>query len=93
MVSAGLLGAAYCLFSDDSCSDAAAKVGYYGAQIAIHKKEFDDKNIRLNSIQQRYTLMEEEKRPFLVQKSSTSEEIEALKLQIDALACKRIFCL
>lgn len=93
LTGAGILGAAYCIFGDDSCADVAAKVTYFGAQIAGYKKQEDAKITKLEGIKQQYQLMEQEKAPLLAQKEAISGELSALKEQIGALACKRIFCI
>jgi hypothetical protein len=91
-ISAGMAGAAYCMFSDDDCSTAAAKVIYYGGQISSHKDSAATHTDKISSLQQRLADLEKYKAPFLADRTALSTGIDALTSQIEALACHGVFC-
>lgn len=91
-ISAGVMGAAYCMFSEDECSTAAAKVAYFGTQISLHKDSAATYSDKISSLQKRFADLEEYKAPFLADRTVLSTGSDALTSQIDALACHGVFC-
>lgn len=82
---AGLAGGGYCVFNSDECTDAAAKIGYYGTQIAYFKGESQKFSNRISEAQTRLAETDGKKSPLLAERAKISTNIDALRTQIEAL--------
>lgn len=91
-IAVGVMGAMYCMFSEDECSTAAAKVAYYGTQISLHKDSAATHVDKISSLQQMLADLEKYKAPFLADRTALSTGIDALKSQIATLVCHGLFC-
>lgn len=91
-ITLGVMGAMYCMLSDADCSDATAKVSYYGTQIAYYKNDATIQIDKISSLQQRLADLEKYKAPFLADRTALFVGIDALKSQIDALVCRGLLC-
>jgi septal ring factor EnvC (AmiA/AmiB activator) len=91
-VAAGILGAGYCLFSDGECSDATAKVTYYGGQIAYYKDDANKKTDAISTRRQKLAELEQSNAPLLAERATFLTNIDALKSQIASLTCSGLLC-
>lgn len=87
------IGAGYCMFSEDDCSDATVKVTYYGGQIVYYKNDATTQSDKISALRQRLAELEETKAPFLAERMALNTDIDTLKSQIEALVCHGMFCL
>lgn len=92
-LAAGLIGAGYCLFmaDDGECSDATAKVGYYGAQIVLYRNEAKRHNEQIDEYRSKLAGIQNQRAPFLAERTTLSTKIETLASQIESLRCR--YCL
>lgn len=93
VVGAGTIGALYCMFSDDDCSDATANVSYYGTQIAYYKRDAASQSDKISTLQQMLADLESTKAPLLAERTSLSTDIENYKSQIKDITCHGLLCI